>query len=160
MRASVAILLVLAIPLVTLRSPAQEDRIGTFDRPAIVIAYYRSPQWSAMLKQKQAEMDEARRANDAAKIKELNEWGGKAQELAHQQLIGKAGIGNILDVLEPVFEEIEQSEDLSNIVPASAHESKTQTVDVTDRLLDWLIADEATREAIREFEKYSLEHPQ
>jgi hypothetical protein len=153
MKGAIAILLFLASSIVLPEWQAQELRIGIFDRTAIVIAYYRSPQWSAMLKQKQMEMDEARRANDAAKMKELNAWGAQAQVLAHDQLLGKAGIANILDVLEPAFEEVEQSESLSDIVPASSKETRTQAVDVTDRLLDWLKADDATRKAIQDFEK-------
>jgi hypothetical protein len=160
MKRLAGVLLFLAVPSLTFRSPAQESRIGTFDRPAIVIAFYGSPQWMATLKQKRAEMEEAKRSNDAARIKELNEWGGQSQELAHQQLMGKAGIGNILDVLQPAFEQIEQSEDLSGIVPAPARAPKTQTVDVTEQLLDWLKANENTRKTIRDFEEYSLAHPQ
>jgi hypothetical protein len=153
MTRSIAILFYLASSFALLDSHAQELRIGAFDRAAIVIAYYRSPQWSAMLKQKQVEMEEARRANDTAKIKELNAWGAQAQELAHNQIAGRAGIANILDTLEPAFEEIEQSESLSSIVPAASQESKAQAVDVTDRLLEWLKADDATRKAIQDFEQ-------
>lgn len=153
MKKTIAILFFLLVPFHPLGSPAQEVRIGTFDRTAIVIAYYRSPQWSAMLKQKRAEMDEARRVNDTAKMKELDAWGGQSQELAHQQLMGKAGIGNILDALQPAFEEIEQSENLSSILPAPARDSTAQTDDVTDRLLDWLKADDATRKTIHDFEQ-------
>jgi len=153
MKRIAAILFLLAISFTNFRSAAQEDRIGTFDRTAIVIAYYRSPQWSAMLKQKQMEMDEARRANNAARIRELNAWGEQAQEQAHNQLAGKAAIANILDVLGPAFEEIEQSESLSDVVPISSQELKPRDVDVTDRLLDWLQADDATRKAIRDFEE-------
>jgi hypothetical protein len=153
MKRTVAILFLFAMSFGPFRSLAQEDRIGNFDRTAIVIAYYGSPQWSAVLKQKRAEMDEARRANDTAKINALNAWGGQSQELAHQQLMGKAGIANILDVLEPAFEEIEQSESLSDIVPAPAKELRPGAVDVTDRLLDWLKASDRTRQMIQDFEQ-------
>ena len=153
MKTTLAILFLLAGSTGWRNAHAQEARIGTFDRTAIVIAFYGSPQWAATLKQKRAEMDEARRANDTAKINALNAWGGQSQELAHQQLLGTAGIGNILDVLQPAFEEIEQSESLSNIVPISSKELKPGDVDVTDRLLDWLKASDATRKTIQDFEQ-------
>lgn len=131
---------------------AQNNRIGTFDQPSIVVAYYRSPQWKAILQEKKAALAEAQRANNSAKIKELNAWGRQAQEVAHKQLAGQLPIPNILAALQPAFQQIEQSAGLSDIVPCPCPDVKGPTVDVTAKLLDWLKADENTRRMIQELQ--------
>ncbi len=143
----------LLLTLVSARTLAEENRVGTFNRRVLVVAYYRSPQWADTLKQKRAALENAKRANDVAKIKELNAWGGESQELAHKQLTGDAPITNILEALKPTLDEIEKSEHLANIVPAPAPDTKTPTVDVTPQLLDWLKADENTRRIIQDLPK-------
>ena len=132
---------------------AQSNRIGTFDRQTMVVAYYRSPQWADVLKAKQAELTEAKRANDQAKIQALNSWGQQSQELAHEQFSGEASITNIMDALQPAFAEIEKSANVANVVPCPCPEIKAQAVDVTPQLLDWLKADANTRKIIRELPK-------
>jgi hypothetical protein len=134
---------------------AQPTRIGTFDKRSVVVAFYRSPLWAGILKSKTAEMESARKANDTKKIEELKAWGGASQELAHRQLAGKAPITNILEALAPAFPEIAQKADVASIAtdtpPVNA---EVQTVDVTDLLLDWLKADEATRKIVRDLRNH------
>ncbi|MGO9937579.1 MAG: hypothetical protein ACLPH3_07890 [Terracidiphilus sp.] len=138
------------LTLISTRIPAQENRVGTFNRQAIVLAYYRSPLWAATLKQKRSELGEAKRADDTNKVEELDAWFGKAQEMAHGQLWGNADIGNVLEALQPAFAEIEKSDHVSSVVVAPAHDAPARSVDVTERLLDWLKADETTRKMIRD----------
>ena len=59
---------------------AQTVKVGTFDRPSIVVAFYRSPMWSAVVQEKKTEMQQAKAANDQKKVEELNKWGGDSQE--------------------------------------------------------------------------------
>jgi hypothetical protein len=47
---------------------AQPVKVGTFNKPAIAVAYYRSQLWNATLKEKRDEMAAAKAANDTAKI--------------------------------------------------------------------------------------------
>lgn len=129
---------------------AQTNRVGTFDRQSIVIAYYRSPQWAATLREKQAELDAAKRANDQQKVHDLEAWGGEEQELASDQLAGTATIDSIIDALQPALVAIEKSAGVANIVPCPCSELKGPTVDVTPQLLDWLKADAKTRKIIEE----------
>jgi Skp family chaperone for outer membrane proteins len=150
MKRLIVLIPALLLTLASTRTLPEENRVGTFNRQAIVVAYYRSPQWADTLKQKRAALEEAKRANDAAKIKELNAWGGESQELAHRQLADGAPITNILEALKPTLDEIEKSEHLANIVPAPAPDTKTPTVDVTPQLLDRLKADENTRKIIQD----------
>ena len=133
---------------------AEPVRVGTFHQQAIVVAYYRSPLWAETLKQKFAERAAAKQAGDEKKVKELEAWGGAAQELTHRQLAGSAPLTNILEALQPAFAEISQKEHLARIVSGSAPaDPAVQTVDVTDQLLDWLTADEATRKIVLELRK-------
>jgi len=142
--------LLFVLVLVVPGAISQSSRIGTFDRQAIVVAYYGSPQWAATLREKQAEMVEAKRANDQAKVQQLNAWGGQAQELAHEQLAGEAPITNIMDALQPAFQQIETSAKVASVVPCPRADIKSPTVDVTPQLLDWLKADAKTRKMIQE----------
>ncbi len=132
---------------------AQAARIGTFDRQAVALAYYRSPQWGEVLRQKRAELRAAQQAGDQKKVDELSDWFGQAQELAHSQVFGKAPVDNILKEIAPAIENIRKAENLSAVVAAPAPDSASQAVDVTPQLLDWLKADEKTRDLIRQMQK-------
>lgn len=128
---------------------AQTARVGTFDRPSIVIAYYRSPMWAEVLNTKIAERDAAKKANDAAKVAELEAWGQAHQDLAHRQLWGNAPITNILEALKPAFAEVARKAGVEKIVTErTPADSGVEIVDVTPLLLDWLKADAKTREII------------
>lgn len=126
----------------------QGERIGTFDRQSIVIAYYRSPQSAVTMKQQIAARDSARRSGDTARVRQLEQWGASHQELAHQQLSGDAPLTNILEALRPALDSIEKAMNLRAIVPAPEANGRP-AVDVTPQLLDWLKADERTREILR-----------
>lgn len=136
----------LAFPIATSR--AQTERVGTFHRQSIVIAFYRSPMYTATLKARIAARDSAKRAGDTAKVRELEAWGSGQQELAHHQLEGTAPITNILEALRPAFDSITKSSHLRTIVPATTVNAGATAVDVTPALLDWLEADVKTREII------------
>lgn len=124
------------------------QQVGTFNRQAIVVAYYRSALWTADLQKHEAELSQAKKAKDKAKVKELTAWGEKSQDLAHEQLIGKAPIDNILSALQPGFESIQKVTKVEKIEPAPAATASAGTLDVTSRLLDWLQADATTRRLI------------
>jgi hypothetical protein len=137
--------------LATAQTPAQPVRVGTFHTQSVVVAFYRSPIWAERLKEKKAESEAAKKANDTKKLQELNEWGGASQELAHRQVAGDAPIANIIEALAPAFPEIAKKAQVSIIVQDLPYaDSSVETVDVTDQLLDWLKADEAVRKIVRE----------
>ena len=153
------------VPLLALGSAAgvaaQEqtasNKVGTFDKTAIVLAYYRSELWAATLSAKRAEHNQAVKAGDTARAKELEQWGGTSQELAHQQLWGKAPIDNIVEALQPAFVEVKRTAGVDQIVVAP-YDGKAATVDVTNALLDWLKTDETTRKMIVDMQKYNADH--
>jgi hypothetical protein len=140
------VLIVITVPLKAQKQPAT---VGTFDRTAIVIAFYRSPLWAEIMKAKMQEQQRAKEANDIAKVQELNAWGGAQQELAHKQVMGEAPITNIVEALQPSFAEVERTAKVSQVVP-SPYLGKAESVDVTNALLDCLKANERTRQIIRD----------
>src|SRR5208283_4077275 len=75
--------------------------VGTFDKSSIVIAFYCSPLWAAILADRRFELNAVKAANHTARAKELEKYGGESQDLAMQQLAGKAPTDNILAVLQP-----------------------------------------------------------
>jgi hypothetical protein len=123
---------------------------GTFDKFSIVLAYYRSPVWAAILADRRFELNRVKAANDTTKAKELEKYGGESQDLAMQQLAGKAPIDNILVVLQPEIKELISKMKLSAVVDSSAADSRAATVDVTSLLMDWLRASSETRKMAEE----------
>jgi hypothetical protein len=127
---------------------AQTERVGTFDRQSIVIAFYRSPMYATMIKERIAAHDSAKKSGDSARVRELERWGSGQQELAHQQLAGHAPLTNILEVLRPALDSIKKAGQLRDVVAAPVKDTRTAVVDVTPQLLDWLKADAKTRDII------------
>jgi hypothetical protein len=124
--------------------------VGTFDRTSIVIAFYRSPLWAAILADRRFELNAVKAANDTARAQELEKYGAESQDRAMQQPVGKAPIDNILAVLQPEFRELSSRMKLSAIVDASAADPKAAAVDVTPLLMDWLKASSETRKMAEE----------
>jgi hypothetical protein len=136
--------------LAVAQAPAQTVRVGTFHKPSIVVAFYRSPLWAVTLTDKKLEMEKAKALNDTKKVQELDAWGNAHQETAHQQLAGEAAITNILEALAPGLPEIAKKARVAMIVADLLYaDSSVEKVDVTEMLLDWLKADERTRTIVR-----------
>jgi hypothetical protein len=133
---------------------AQTIRAGTFDKQSVVVAFYRSPQWADITKAKVAELDAAKRANDTAKVQDLETWGTTHQELAHRQLAGEAPIANILEALAAGLPEIARRAGVNLVAPDLAFSDPTvQTVDVTDLVLAYLKADARTLSIVHDLQK-------
>jgi hypothetical protein len=124
--------------------------VGVFDRSSIVLAYYRSPLWEAILADRRFELNTVKAANDSARAKELEKYGAESQDLAMQQLLGKAPIDNILAVLQPEFKDLINRLKLSGVVDPSTVDPQASSVDVTPLLLDWLKATSETRKMAAE----------
>ncbi|MCW5962828.1 MAG: hypothetical protein KIT83_02225 [Bryobacterales bacterium] len=149
------LILIAAIAAFTTVAAAQTIRVGVFDSKAAVIGFYRSPKWAATIKAKHAEMDAAKKANDTARIQALEAWGSGKQDMAHRQLAGEAPIANILEALAAGLPEIAQGAGVVLIVPDLPYADKSvQTVDVTERVLDFFEADLRTRALVKEMTKH------
>jgi hypothetical protein len=133
---------------------AQTVRVGTFEKQAVVVAYYRSAEWSEAIKAKRAEMDAAKQAGNTQRAQELEKWGSGSQELAHQQLTGDAPIDNILTALAPAFPEIAKKAQVALVAAEMPWAGPAVVpVDVTEFILDYLKADEKTRTIIKQLPK-------
>jgi hypothetical protein len=75
-------------------------RVGVYDSRGIAIAYMNSERWDKILKEKLAALEQAKKANDTEKVKELEAWGPAAQEHAHQQGFGMAPVHEYLEVVK------------------------------------------------------------
>jgi hypothetical protein len=109
-----------------------------------VLASYRSPLWEAIVADRRFELKSVKAANDTARAKELEKYGGESQDLAMEQVMGKAPIDNILAVLQPEFKELTGRLKLSGIGDSSTADPKTPSFDVTPLLMDWLKASSET----------------
>ena len=126
---------------------AQTVKVGTFDRTSIVLAFYRSPLWSAKLKDALAERDRAQAAGDGKKVAELSKWGQSQQALAHKQLAGAAPIDNILEMMKPMLTTVQGQTHVTTVIPDPPGARKgAATLDVTDPLLGQLQASAQTRQ--------------
>jgi len=153
-------LALIVVGIVSAAQPAlaQTAKVGTFDRASIVVAFYGSPLWAAELKAKEAEIEQARQANDQKKIDELKRWGRDAQELAHKQLSVEAGIDNILEMMKPMLTAVAAQAHVMTVVPEiPGAKDAAATVDVTGLLLDQLQASAKTRQIIEELRKSQKE---
>jgi hypothetical protein len=139
---------------------AQTMKVGTFDRTSIVVAFYDSPMWAAVLKEKQAEQDKAKATGDQKKVAELNKWGKTQQKLAHKQMAFNTPIDNILQTMKPMFAAVEAQAHVTTIMPEGARiDKKMATVDVTDMLMEQLQADANTRQSAEQLRNFKKEHP-
>jgi hypothetical protein len=129
-----------------------QAKVGTFDKPSIVVAYYRSEMWGSVLREKRAEQQKAKDAGDAKRVAELEKWGVSHQDLAHKQLAGEAPIDNIVEALKPHFAEVAARAGVKEIVVDAP--KGVAAADVTGLLLDVLKADEKTRKIVEEMRKH------
>jgi len=153
MKRLTTILLAVAIALGARCSGAEENRIGTFDRVSIVVAYYRSSLWDETVRKQRLAQAKAKKANDIEKMREMTAWEKKSRLWAHEQVEKGAPIKNVLEALKPAFETIKKDVKVSDVVVSPAADTKAEAVDVTDKLLEWLKADDDTRKVIAEYKK-------
>ena len=110
-------------------------RVGVFDRTEILVAYYGSAIHDEWLRGLERERDEAVARGDSASATAIEARGAAAQEVAHDQLAGKAGLWNILPHIEPSFADIAREKGLVLLVEAPLFaEPGVELVDVTAEL--------------------------
>jgi len=147
-------ILAAAIAIFAGSAAAQTIRAGVFDKQAVVVAFYRSPQWAEVTKAKVAEQAAAKQANDTAKVQELEAWGTGHQELAHRQLSGEAPITNIVEALAPGLPEIARRAGVNLVVVDVAFaDAAVQQVNVTEFVQEYLRADARTMSIIHNLPK-------
>lgn len=100
--AFVLAILSLAAALVRAGEPQKRSllRVGVYDSRAVAIAYYNSDNWSKVLKEKQAELEQAKKDGDMEKVKEIEAWGPAHQAKAHLKGFGTAPVHDCLDYIK------------------------------------------------------------
>lgn len=112
-------------------------RVGVYDSRGIAIAYGNSAYWEAILKEKQAALEQAKKDGDTEKVKEIEAWGPAQQVQAHLKAFGTAPVH---DYLEPVKDRIPEVARAAGVdVVVSKWEldyiaADAETVDVTMQL--------------------------
>jgi G:T/U-mismatch repair DNA glycosylase len=145
----IAILLAILAWLLILTAKAESPKkIAILNRDAVVLAWYNSPQWAAVLRAKRAEQSAAEQQGNTAKVQQLKNWGNESQQRAHQQMFQGAPIDDILAQLKPCLDEIKSSGGYEEIVLAD----KVGT-DVTEQVLVYLKATERTRKMIADLKR-------
>lgn len=151
--------LIPAAPQPAAPPPPPTVRVGVIDAPAVAVAYYRSQLLADDLKQLKREHEAARRAGDHDAAAALERRGAQMQDLAHKQAAGEAPLGPVADRLSAQFAAIARAEDLDLIVERVVHKTAgAQVIDVTERMLEALGADEKTRQVIEDLRKSGHAH--
>ena len=134
---------------------AKPMRVGTYHAPSLVVAWVRSADHARETDALVAARDAALKAGDAEKVAECERKGAAAQDLAHRQLAGEAGIEDILDRLKVDLPQVMKKAKVEKI--ASEGEvlaDEVEFVDVTDLLVERFHPDETTRKLLAEVRKY------
>lgn len=145
------LLLALASPLAA--APQAKLRIGTFDSRFVALAFYRSAHGVDAVKTLQEDLANAKTANDAKRVKELEAKGPALQNLMHQQVFGNLSIPNVLAAVSDSLPAIASKAGVAMLVSKweiRCNTSGAELVDVTPQLIDLFDVDDATRKMIDE----------
>src|ERR1043165_8822516 len=112
-------------------------RVGTIDSQSLVVAYYRSDVHAKVIADLRAQEKDAKANGDTARVKALNAEGGRIQDLAHQQLEGKAPVDSLVARIKPQIEAAATSAHVELVIEGRVLASPRQfeLVDITDGVL-------------------------
>lgn len=153
-----AAVLVSAQPAGDSAAATAKVRIGTYDSRAIAVAYAGSTH--NPVGEKMKEHEQAKAAGDAAKVKELEDWGKTFQRQLHFQGFGRVPVGDLLAPVKEGVAKVAEQQQLSAIVMACDFVADgVEQVDVTDALVALYAPSERTLDnvkKVREVEPVSL----
>lgn len=112
--------------------------IGVFDRRDVLMAFYGSAYSVDVIRKLRAERDEAAKRGDSARVKELEAEGVRLQEVAHQQMAGKAPLTNVSEALRGELPQIAAQNGVREIVVAGSEAKGAATVNVTAAIVKLL----------------------
>ena len=127
--------------------------VGTFDSRAVAVAYVRSGHWQQKLQQMKRELDEAKAAGDANKVKEIEQWGPAQQKKAHLQGFGTADVSEIIECIKDEIPAIAKEAGVDIIVSkwnVVYQGPSAKTVDITEKIVAPFNPDEKTLTIIRD----------
>lgn len=128
---------------------AKTIRIGTYDNRAVAIAYASSR--FNPVKEKKADFDKAKAANDRAKMKELEAWGEQLQRQLHFQGFGRVPVDDLLAPVRDEVARIGRERQLAAIaMSCDFHAAGVELVDITDDLVKLYNPSDKALEHIRQ----------
>lgn len=143
-------------------------RVGVYDSRAIAIAYAHSEHFSTILKQKQAELDQAKKDGDIEKVRQIEAWGPAQQAKAHLQGFGTAPVHTCFEPVKDKLPELAAAAQVDIIVSKWEFDylaPDAQVKDITDELVALFETNEKAMNSIRQMkdiaplsEKEILEH--
>ena len=107
-------------------------RVGVYDSRGIAIAYVNSEHWSKVLKEKQDELEQAKKDGDAEKVKEIEAWGPAQQAKAHQQGFGTAPVHECFECIKDQIPVVAQKTGVDVIVSKWETDYLSPDADVVD----------------------------
>ncbi len=134
----------------------EKVRVGSFDSRAIAVAYVRSDKFKNYLEGLQAELEQAKAANDEKRVKELEIQGPEMQKLIHKQGFSIWPVNDILEHIKGDYPEIAEQADVDVIIckwDIVYKRADAELVDVTNQMVKLFDPDEATLKVIEELLK-------
>ena len=139
-------------------------RVGTYDSRFVALAYYRSDQGSAFMREFQgkmnADLDKAKKEKDEKHVKELEAMGPAMQNLMHQQVFGNLSIPNVLKTINDRLPELAKKADVSLIVSKwdiRCQSSDIECVDITGQIIELFHPSEEILKMIEGYSKQAKE---
>ncbi len=128
--------------------PSNKIRIGTYESRAIAIAY--TPSQFNPAKEKMADYQKAKTADDKAKMEILKTWGEQHQRQLHLQGFGRVPVDDLLAPVKNQVAALARERRLAAITMACEFTSiDVELVDVTDDLVKLYDPSEKTLEFVR-----------
>lgn len=137
-------------------SEDKKVRVGVFDSRAIAVAYYRSRNFSNIMKELHADHEKAKAAGDEKLASNYEARGRALNDLAHQQGFGTGSVDTILKKIKDQLPAIAKANNVQVMVSQwnlAYQEQDAKLVDVTDQLVKLFHPDEATLKVIQDLRK-------
>lgn len=142
-----ACLAAVAIGSVARTSAPTKVRIGVYDNRAIAVAWASSE--LNPVRAKMAELEQARKAGDQNKVKELEAWGPAHQRLLHFQGFGRVPVGDLLEPVKAGMAAVATAKGLVAIAMQCDHlAANAEAVDITADLVELYHPTDRTRKVV------------
>ena len=154
------ILLLLTISIQWSKTRADSEdaclKVGIYDSRAVAMAYFRSEEFSSVMKGLHTELKEAKEQGNESKVSELNAKGPALQAKAHQQGFGNAPIDDIIERIEKELRQIAKQAGVDLILSKWNLDFQVpgaKCIDVTDLMVKPFSPTKETLKVIKDVQK-------
>ena len=156
-----AILVLLTLSIQWAKTGAESDdnacvKVGIYDSRAIAMAYFRSEEFSNVMKGLHKELQEAQEQGNESRVAELNAQGPALQAKAHQQGFGNAPIDDIIQRIKKELPQIAEKAGVDLIVSKwnlDFQAPGAKFIDVTDLMVKPFSPTKETLKVIKDIQK-------